>query len=322
MSIEVVGVEEESRNEIKWYTASDVLRLKVKDGIWLWDTYIPRGEITGITGPSDTGKSTLLRQLALTIASGTKEFLGKPLHIVTGHVIYVSTEDGAIGLQQSLQKQVAGMGIDTECLGRIHFLFDEQDIFNELERKLKRQQVDLLAIDAMSDTFEGNANDFVAVRAYMRKLKSLARQYKCSVILLHHNTKNSEKGMPDKNKLNGSQALEAKMRSLFELRLGDNFNQRLLTILKGNYISQEQKKQSAVIGFDGDHLLFSSTGELKNSSLIRKLDGKVFDERLWVERMWIMREEKGVSFADARDLLVSAHPDEVVPGTTWFKTHC
>lgn len=323
MSNEVVRVEEDRRAERKWYTANDILELRIKDGIWLWDTYLPKGEITGITGPSDTGKSTLLRQLALAIASGAKEFLGQALHTVTGHVIYVSTEDGAVGLQQSLQKQVTGMGIDKECLSRLHFLFDEQNLFVEVEKKLQRQQVDLLAIDAMSDTFEGNANDFVAVRAYMRKLKQLARQYNCSVILLHHNTKNSEKGAPDKNKLNGSQALEAKMRSLFELRLDDNANKRLLTILKGNYLPQELKKQSAVINFDGEHLLFSSAGVVKNASTGLRLEGgKKYNEQYWVQQMWILKDDASLSFEDARSRLVTMHPNEYVPGTTWFKTHC
>jgi KaiC/GvpD/RAD55 family RecA-like ATPase len=303
----------------KWFTADEVLQLKFEGSAWLWDNYIPKGEISCITGPSDTGKSTLLRQLALAIASGATEFLGKELHTVTGNVIYVSTEDGGIWMQQSLQKQIAGLGINKECRDKVHFVFDEENIFHELEQKLKKQPVDLIVIDAMSDIFEGNPNDYVAVRKFTRKLKRLTRLYNCSVILLHHNIKNSEKSAPDKNKMNGSQGLEAKGRSLFELRLDDdNVNQRKLTILKGNYVPQSLKKKSVLIKFDGEHALFSDTGKTFEHTTSVGNSKKKFDPSIWIPRMekW---KEKGHSYQIGREELVKEFPDEDVPSETWFK---
>lgn len=308
----IVRKEEKMMNG-KWYTANDVLNAKSERGVWLVDNYLPLHEISGITGPSDTGKSTLLRQLVLSIVSDKNDFLGMKLNCKHRQAIYISTEDGLMGVQEGIHRQVENMKIDKDALDRLHFLFDEENIFDELNARLRQNPVDLIAVDCFSDTYRGNPNDMVMVREYMRRLKDIIGKYECSVIILHHNVKNSEKGAPDKNKLNGSQALEAKMRSLLELRLGDNDNERLLTILKANYIPQELKKKSKVLVFDGDSRIFSMSEReaTDNKGVVIK-----YDKALWLER--VQEYCQGLSLIKTVSKLEAMFPEEEIPGKTWF----
>lgn len=308
------------RNDIekeksKWYTAHAILQMKEgQETEWLWDKYIPSSSICGITGPSDTGKSTLLRQLAISVVIGEDSFLGNRLNPKHKSVIYISTEDSPVGLKGNMYKQFTALNPDEAALKKFVFLFDDGNIFEELQRVLERFPVDLVIIDSMGDTFEGNANDFVSVRQYLRKLKFIVRKYSCSVLLLHHNVKNSEKGVPNKNNLNGSQGLEAKMRSLFELRLGDSKDERLLTILKGNYVSQADKSKSRVLKLDEESMIYVHTD--KEHGLSAGKNATKYDKDLWINRF--NENAENLSIVKNIELLREKHKDEDVPGKTWF----
>jgi hypothetical protein len=73
--------------------------------------------------------------------------------------------------------------------------------------------------------------------------------------LIHHNNKGSKDNNPDKMNLNGSQAIEAKLRALLEIR-EINDNEKQLSIVKGNYNSSETKNRRIIISQD-ENLNFS-----------------------------------------------------------------
>jgi hypothetical protein len=283
---------------------------------WLWENYIPKSAISGIAGPSDTGKSTLLRQLALAIASRKDNFLGNKLSVSKGRVIYVSTEDSANGLKQSLQKQIESLEIPEHAFYKIAFLFDQGKVVDDLDKMMQKYGgVDLIILDSMGDTFEGNPNDFVSVRQYLRGLNFLTAKYGCAILLLHHNVKNSENGAPNKNNLNGSQGLEAKMRSLFEVRKGSNADERLLTILKGNYVAEDLKRKSRVLKFDESALIYLDEGKHQDIKGGTNNTGK-YDRDLWVKRF--NEFGAGQSYSKTIDRLRAQFDKEDVPGKTWF----
>ena len=62
------------------------------------------GTLCALVGESDTGKSSLLRQLALSLVYGDSDFLGFKLKESCRNVIYVSTEDGEMATSVWLNK--------------------------------------------------------------------------------------------------------------------------------------------------------------------------------------------------------------------------
>jgi RecA-family ATPase len=195
--------------------------------------------------------------LAIEVAIQSNEFLGAKLHARSGRVVYINTEDGRPATGIAMKRLMKLYDLTEAQRDNILFIFEVDDMIGEINKKLIDPHIDLIIVDCWGDIFDGNPNDFVSVRKHMKELKGLAEKYDCCVLLLHHNVKNSEKGVPDKNKMNGSQAIGGRMRSLLELRLAEAMDERLLTILKANYVPMDKKNESLVLKFHRDTLLFT-----------------------------------------------------------------
>ena len=305
-------------NAVKmYYTAEELLNREVKEIPMLWKPFIPQTGLAGLTGSSDTGKSTLLRQLAISICLGKTELLGYPLNVRYGSVVYISTEDGKDAISVSIRKQL--MGTEPAKVNRLKFIFNDGDPKKTLPTILRKEKVDLVIIDAWTDLFVGNPNDVVQVRTSLNGLSSIAEKFGCSVIILHHTVKNAEYYKPDKNKLNGSQGIEAKLRALIEIRQTENGG-RMLSILKGNYISNKQKSNSLVLRFDEDQLLFHSTGMTieKNTMLSRDRNRFVDDAELR-KRFLELKDGEGISYDRVREQLTIEFGEERIPSLTTLK---
>ena len=70
------------RNRLKnLFVGADLLKnLEVEDQDFLVENLIPRGVLCGLVGESDTGKSSFLRQLAVSLVYGDQNFLGFKLN--------------------------------------------------------------------------------------------------------------------------------------------------------------------------------------------------------------------------------------------------
>ncbi|MBL7717687.1 MAG: AAA family ATPase [Flavipsychrobacter sp.] len=302
----------------QWLTAADIMAIKNNEEPWLWQPFIRRVGIAVLAGASDCGKSTLARQLAIAIATRQNEFLGHAFHVKHGRVCYIATEDEQYGTKEVLGKVFTGLGI--EPVDAVHFLFDSENAIKDVQEFLKENKVDALVFDTWSDGFRGNPNNWVDIRANLEPYQHLATQHGCAVILLHHNVKNSEKREPDKNKLNGSQAIEAKARSVLELRVGDNSSERLLTITKGNLVSHDLKQKSIVLEMDGDTLILTNTGRIKDIKGGGTSDRSKYDREIWLSRFKEHRRE-GMSIDATRQFLAEKFTEETVPKSTWYKNN-
>ncbi len=300
-----------------WITGTEILNLAEDDkSRFLWEPFIPKVGMVALAGASDCGKSTLVRQLAISIATKQKTFLGSPLNVNHGRACYIATEDEQYGTKPVLQKQLKGFGFD--ALDTLHFDFESENFYKDVETFLSEFRVDLIVIDAWLDIFQGNPNDAAAVRSELKPWFRLAKKHECCFLLLHHNVKNSENSDPNKNKLNGSQALEAKLRCIFELRMAANApsDERHLTIIKGNYLPPEQKNKPWILKLDSESMLFTKIGESTRLDGVAKRKG--YDRDLWLARYKEVAKD-GLSIKSVVGILDEKFPDEEVPKMTWFK---
>jgi hypothetical protein len=299
------------------YTATDLLNMEIKDIPKLWEPFFPSKGLVGLTGSSDCGKSMLLRQLAIAVVLQKDNFLGYPLHTKYGSALYVCTEDDLEGTAANLSSQIGN--VDRQKVSNLKFVFDTNDLVKRLDGMLTEMPADVVILDTWSDTFIGNPNSWVDIRQNLSQLKTLYQKHGCLIVIIHHTVKNSEKNAPDKNKLNGSQAIEAKLRSLLELRNGTNADERLLYVLKSNYIPKEYKAEGLLLEINPKRLLFNNTGQKVPIQGFNGNAGKrIYDPTIWVPRMEELRNQE-LSFDKAWHILVENYGAKEVPGLTWFK---
>jgi RecA-family ATPase len=237
-----------------------LLEMNITELPTLVDPILPKYGIAGVVGSSDTGKSSFLRQLALANAMGQGEFLGFKMNSTHCQSVYVSTEDDEIAISALLNKSKGRYG-DLKRFENIRFIFGHHDLFNVLDKLLTELPADLVIIDAFSDIFPGDMNMVNKVRTFLDEFQSLSRKHKCLFIILHHTGKRTQNLLPSKDNVLGSQGFEGKMRTVLDIRKDPKSPKyRHLCIVKGNYISEDNKTSSFKFSFESD-LTYKPTNE-------------------------------------------------------------
>ena len=242
-------------------TGEMLLNQNINEIPTLLEPLLPKSGLVCLAGSSDTGKSAFLRQLSMSVSAGLKAFLGMKLNVEHRSAIYVSTEDDETANAYLIARQNADMKLSPISLRGLRFLFDSENVALELEKRLSSHPADLVVVDCFSDLYTGSMNEGNQVRQFLMQYSQLAIRHKCLIIFLHHCGKRTEMFMPSKHNLLGSQAFEAKMRLVLELRSDiADVTYKHLCCVKGNDLSADYKSGSVKLFFS-NHLTFKETGE-------------------------------------------------------------
>jgi hypothetical protein len=250
--------EAETKQTVDWINGAELFKLRGIKPAMLIEGIAPQVGLLALVGSSDTGKSMLLRQLAISCVRGT-HFLGFKLNVRYSAALVVVTEDEAQNLTWIFGQQTEN---NAKGLENLHFLFDSDDIIARLRDKLTFIKVDIIIVDAWGDAYTGNQIDSGQIRQKLNEYKSLGQEFNCAVAFLHHTGKRTQKLVPSKDNVLAGQGFEAKMRLVMELREDvNNPDFRHLCIVKGNYVGKENKHSSFKLSFDPETFLFSDTGD-------------------------------------------------------------
>jgi RecA-family ATPase len=223
-------------------SGKELIEMGHKDYPVLVEGLIPKYDLTCLAGGSDAGKSSILRDLAMSIVEKQDSFLGQKLNITHGRVIYVSSEDGIYGLSNCLIRSTAGN--DSDVYDNITFILEAENVLNIIKEELSKYKVDAVIIDAYSDVFiDGNMNSANDTRKFLNSYDKIIKEHECCVIFLHHFGKSrDEAGGSNKHALLGSCGMEQKMRAVLTLKKGNTDGVRELRLTKGNNFTADEKK--------------------------------------------------------------------------------
>ncbi|MFC2080371.1 AAA family ATPase [Bacteroidota bacterium] len=276
----LAGIDKVSDEEKQLFSGTELLNRNTDSLPCLCDPFLQKIGVVALAGGSDAGKSCLLRQLAISVVTNQKTFLGFILNAIHNRAIYVSTEDDELAISFLLNKANNGLELPPEAYKGLTYIFDTSNLIERLEGLLSKEKVDLIVIDAFSDLYGKSINETNQVRTFLNQYSQLAQRYKCLIIFLHHTGKRTEDLIPSKNNLLGSQGFEAKMRAVFELRLDPvEANKRHFCIVKGNYLPREFKTESYVLTLD-ENLLFDMTDERRPFEELKASDKSELKEKV------------------------------------------
>lgn len=280
-------------------TGEEMLLHPIKQLPCLWEPYFPQQGLISLTGASDVGKTSFLRQLAITNVLKENSFLGNPLYVRHGRALYLATEDSKMSMQFALQNSIDTARVKPSQLQELCYLINPTNPYSAIEEQLKAAKTDLVIVDSFADVFRGNLNDNTAVRGFLDKYQRLSEKYDTLFIFLHHTRKNAENGNASKNNVNGSQGIEAKMRLVMELKKPDNSNRRDLYFTKGNYLPESLKSQALQLTFDNkQQFQLIGSNPVSNSSSNSRIFSK--EERDKIMRIAEPLRKQGMSFDNIR----------------------
>lgn len=267
------------------FDALELYNLEIDTVPKLLEPFFQKVGLAALVGTSDSGKSTFLRQLSLNIVLQKETFIGCKLNCESNKVIYVSTEDDSNSVSAAIRKQVNYMivqeeNLDFSLLKNLQFIFDTENLLDKLKKRLEKEPCDLIVIDAFSDVFAKEINANTQVRQFLKDYDKIAKKYNCLIIFLHHIGKNTQKNTPSKDSIIGSQAFEAKMRVVIELRPSSyRENYKDLWVLKANFLDSSFKTKSYVLEMNSD-LIFKETGDRNSKNQNSKRDNSAIVEKV------------------------------------------
>ncbi len=254
---------------------------------------IPLGVVGVIAGVGGSNKSTLLRQLAMSVVSGG-EFLGWEYQGKHRSAIYVSTEDPKPVAKNFIKRMNETLRLPKEQARGLRFVFSSEDIITKLEERLSQAPADLVIIDAFADVVSGKEQNSASdTRDAMEPYANLAFKYNCTIILLHHTNKGTDKLPMSRDNVAGSQALVNKPRFAIEFRINRaDKDSRLLGFVKHNYLPIPYYQDSAMALSMDENFVLNSTGlrvpfEETGDNGLRKKDGKY--DNVLVDVLKVMR---------------------------------
>lgn len=254
------------------FSGETLMNIEMPEMPCLWEPFFPQTGMGAIVGSSDGGKSAFCRQLAIAIALGQKQFLGFPLKPVFGRALFVSSEDDVHATCLILKRQVRAFSNPKGSMRNIDFMFNTEQLIENLDRELLKLPVDLVVLDAFGDIFTGKEmNSITQVRAHLHAFGQLAQRHKCFFLFIHHVGKRTDALEPSKHNAIGSQAFEAKMRIVLELRTTEtDLRAKNLYVTKGNYLPSAVKKGVYQLAFDEETLTFELMQTLNERPLSKK----------------------------------------------------
>lgn len=211
----------------------DVMTARPDPIAWAVDGLVPRGFVTILGAHGGAGKSVLALSWLIHAAAG-KEWAGR--FVPVQRVAFASFEDGPEIVRARVRRIVESCDLPPFALDNL-LLLDatdcdplmvegsvervtvalETDTFADLRKLVAWASDGVLVIDNASDAFGANENSRPQVRAFMRALGKLARDYRCAVVLLLHIAKAEARTAGKGENYSGSTAWHNSARSRLAL---------------------------------------------------------------------------------------------------------
>lgn len=164
---------------------------------WLVEGWLEYGPPAMMAGQAKAGKSTLLRELAVSVASGM-DFMNDseyPVHR-KGTVLFIQEEDSEGKVRDDIIKVIDAKGCGTDIplyfMNMKGFKFDDENM-EKIETAIAKYEPTLVIFDCLYRMIEsGELNNADDMRSIQDWLSLLSSEYETTPLLAHHYGKQKE----------------------------------------------------------------------------------------------------------------------------------
>ena len=166
--------------QIELLSVDYLLTQKPPEMLWTVDNLLLSGGLSLLCGKPKVGKSTLVRQLAISVARGN-QFLGRETK--QGNVVLFCLEDHL----WMLQKAMISAGVSRNDPIFFHCGPKPKNSIRALEQILTNYQPTLVVIDTLFRFIScHDTNDYTSVLDSLTPLSELVRRHSTHILLIHH----------------------------------------------------------------------------------------------------------------------------------------
>jgi hypothetical protein len=266
-----------------------------------------------LAGEEGGGKSLLAMNLALSIATGKKDFLGFPIKKY-GKVLYLNNELPFPVFLNRFKTMRTSLSKD-ELAKMDNFLTPEyikpiKESWDDITKLIVTKSPVLLILDCFYWAHDKKENDSSEMKEIMRKLVALRDQFGIAVLVVHHTKKGVRHELMHNDDMRGSQVFSASADSTLQLRRSaQDGAQRIFKPTKLRNGTDENQK-ARLLELNGHNLWFSDKGIVNEEDHIavigqhrddsdKKIDWKViFGAAPKLKRKDIVERCKGVGMSD------------------------
>ncbi len=258
-------------------TLNELLNEPAEEISFVWDRTLPCGGFSLCSAKPKVGKSTVARNLTVSVASGSA-FLDRPTS--KGPVLYLCLEEKRSEVRNHFER------MDQNCDDiYIHTGATPEEAIKELELAIAEYQPILVIIDPLSRVLRvRDFNDYGSMSRGLEPFIDLARRSGCHILALHHDSKMDRTGG---DALLGSTALFGSVDCHIQMRKKDGRRTLMTTQRYGEDMPE------TVVELDNDTGIIRGMGDLSHltrakakSAILEvfspdeKLEEKVIKERI------------------------------------------
>jgi RecA-family ATPase len=155
-----------------------------------------------IFGPSKSGKTTFCENLAMSLATGRKEFMGNQLEGVPKKVLFVGLEEYHLNRAERNLKQYNALDSDEKVLLNKNFMYQSPSFprqikssneWDQLESLITESDSEIVFVDSITRLNSGKLEESKDAEKLIQNLRNLSQDLGVTIICVHHTPKMYDK---------------------------------------------------------------------------------------------------------------------------------
>ena len=170
---------------------------------WICKPFVAEQSIGIIGGLLECRKSWIMVDLAVECARGGGLWMNK-FPVKGCKVLLIDQERSKAEVQRRLKAVIAGKELKLSELRETLFVrsgtstrIDQQASFDSLRKEMADIRPDLVLVDSFATFHTKNESSRAEIQIVMEHIKQLRNEFKCSIVIIHHETKGSYQNKKD-----------------------------------------------------------------------------------------------------------------------------